>query len=175
MRQHGFSSSEPVNFRIRCHLCDFEEPADVKLYFRHLGPHLRNKETVICPFNSCAFKSSVNSSFSSHKSRYHNSNSLQDFKAELLLGPPTEHAEDNTHLADENCVDVQSDDNEYSDNERGNDIGEKIKGRLASLLLRMQAILHVSKSATQEIMNELTEISVLAGECSKNTVEAVLQ
>ena len=73
LRQHGFSSSEPVNFRIRCHLCDFEEPADVKLYFRHLGTHLRNKETVICPFNSCAFKSSVNSSFSSHKSRYHNS------------------------------------------------------------------------------------------------------
>ena len=64
---------------------------------------------------------------------------MQDFKAELLLGPPTEHAEDNTHLADENCVDVQSDDNEYSDNERGNDIGEKIKGRLASLLLRMHA------------------------------------
>ena len=96
---------------------------------------------------------------------------MQDFKAELLLGPPTEHSEDNTHLADEHCVDVQSDDNKYSDN----DIGEKNKGRLASLLLRMQAILHVSKSATQEIMNELNEISVLAGECSKNTVEAVLQ
>ena len=39
----------------------------------------------------------------------------------------------------------------------------------------MHAILHVSKSATQEIINELNEICVLAGELSKNTVEAVLE
>ena len=41
------------------------------------------------------------------------------------------------------------------------------------LFLRMQAVLHVSKSATQEIINEFHEIGILAGELSKNTVEAV--
>lgn len=63
VRQHGFSCREPVNLRIKYLLCDFEEPADVKLFFRHLGTHLRNKETVICSYNHYAFKSSVNSSF----------------------------------------------------------------------------------------------------------------
>ena len=72
VRQHGFSSSEQVNLRIRCHLCNFEELVDIKLYFRRLGTHFRNKETVICPYNRCSFKFSAESSFRSHKSRRHN-------------------------------------------------------------------------------------------------------
>lgn len=94
----------------------------------------------------------------SHKSRYHNSNSLQDFKAELLLGRPEdiEHSEDTAaqiadtkaQSVDGNCVDFQSDDDEDADIEHGYDIDETIKGRLASLPLCMQVVLHVSKSAT---------------------------
>lgn len=39
----------------------------------------------------------------------------------------------------------------------------------------MQTILHVSKSATQEIVNELYEIGVLAGEFTSRSVENVLR
>lgn len=39
----------------------------------------------------------------------------------------------------------------------------------------MQAILHVSKSATQEIVDRFHEIGILAGELSKTPVEEVIE
>ena len=39
----------------------------------------------------------------------------------------------------------------------------------------MQTILHVSKSATQEKVNELYEIGVLAGEFTNKSIERVLR
>lgn len=59
-----------------------------------------------------------------------------------------------------------------SDNEtEHHDTTEKIQERLASLLLRMQAVLHVSKLATQEIVSEFYEIGVLIGDLNKYTVK----
>lgn len=184
MRQHGSSSSEPVTFRIRCHLCDFEEPADTKIYFCHLGTHLKNKETVLCPFSSCNFKTSISSSFTAHKSLYHNSNTFQDFKTEHLLGPQlegevinttAESDNTNTQSGGEEYGQIQSDDDKYTEIEKSSDIKEKIKRKLCSLLLRVQAILHVSKAATQEIVDGFHEIGILAGELSKSTVEEVIE
>ncbi|KAL6458608.1 hypothetical protein MHYP_G00320800, partial [Metynnis hypsauchen] len=181
VKQHGFSSGENVNFRVRCLLCAFNQPATLKQYFCHLNTHLRNKETVTCPFNGCTFKSKVYSSFTSHRSRYHALAFLENVKAELLYGPPLSENSDplldaggyssnNTESADGDCFDFQSDDD---DNEERDGIADKIRNRLASLLLRMQAVLHVSKSATQEIVNELHEIGILAGELSKKTAENI--
>ena len=44
------------------------------------------------------------------------------------------------------------------------DTPQKIQERLALLLLRMQAVLHVSKLATQEIVSEFHDIGLLISE-----------
>lgn len=63
-----------------------------------------------------------------------------------------------------------------SDNEpEYHDTTENIQGRLALLLLRMQAVLHVSKLATQEIVSEFYDIGVLIGELNEYTVKKVFR
>lgn len=52
---------------------------------------------------------------------------------------------------------------------------ESIKYRLATLFLHMQTVLHVSKSATQEIVESLYTIGTLAGESAKELIEKVLR
>lgn len=65
---------------------------------------------------------------------------------------------------------------EYAlEDEKFEDVNEESKRRLASLFLRMQTILHVSKSATQEIVDELNEIGSLVGVCTKRSSEKVLR
>lgn len=71
-------------------------------------------------------------------------------------------------------IDVSQDD--VLEEEEFEDVnGESIKHRLASLFLHMQQILHVSKSATQEIDESLYDIGTLAGECTKKSIENVLR
>ncbi len=52
---------------------------------------------------------------------------------------------------------------------------EEIQERLASLLLQMQAVLYVSKLATQEIVSEFHDIDVLIGELNEYAVKKVLR
>ena len=81
LTQHGVSQHETtghLNFKINCQLYDFNESVNIKQHFSHLGKHFKSKETVTCPFNHCSFKSSVFSTFTSHKSRFHNNVTLQE-------------------------------------------------------------------------------------------------
>lgn len=49
-----------------------------------------------------------------------------------------------------------------------------LQRKLASIFLQMQTLLHVSKSATQEIIDGFYEVSVLTGELSKKLIEQIL-
>lgn len=73
LKNHGIfeTSSALFGFKLKCLLCEFKKEIALKQYIAHLGKHLRSRETVTCPFNLCAFKSNVFSSFTSHKSRCH--------------------------------------------------------------------------------------------------------
>ncbi|XP_034546085.1 uncharacterized protein LOC117817472 isoform X1 [Notolabrus celidotus] len=183
LRDHGIiesGSTGLVGFKLKCSLCDFNEQVGLKQYITHLGKHLRNKESVICPFNQCPFKSSKFSSFSSHKCRCHPHCTLKDFKTELIVQESVTDDLTESEIAVELQSNVGDSDipvslEDYSDIETAHhDTAEKIQGRLGSLLLRMQAVLHVSKLATQEIVSEFYEIGVLIGHLNEHTVKNVL-
>ena len=55
--------------KLCCDLCTFSEPSDINKYCAHLKTHLRNRETVKCPFADCSFKSNILSTFTAHRSR----------------------------------------------------------------------------------------------------------
>lgn len=183
LRDHGVIESGTtglVGFKLKCLLCDYNEQVGLKQYISHLGKHLRNRESVTCPFNQCPFKSSKLSSFSSHKCRSHPHSTLKDLKTELVVeGSVTEDLTE-SEIAGELQTDLGNNDIPVSlenDSDHGtehHDTAETIQKRLASLLLRMQAVLHVSKLATQEIVSEFYEIGVLIGDLNKHTVKKVL-
>lgn len=158
-----------MTYRLHCELCDFSEPCTLKEYFVHFGVHLKNKETVKCPFQQCLFNSNVYSSFRAHKSRYHCSSELKDLRAELIYDcDPPAAISGECNVTAPIDIDVSHDEFEHVS-------GESVKLKLASLFLRMQTLLHVSKSATQDIVDELYEIGTLAGECTKTSIENVLR
>lgn len=56
------------NSTFQCELCDFKEICSEKTFWNHLGHHLKNRETVQCPFLRCTFKTNLRPTFSSHRS-----------------------------------------------------------------------------------------------------------
>ncbi len=126
-----------------------------------------------CPFDSCAFQSSVLSTFKAHRSRVHWSCNVDSFRAELTtrvsLSPVSELLVEDTPEPSLNVLSFSS----TSDNEE--DIDKSFEHRLASLFLCMQTILHVSKSAIQEIAEELGQIGSAAKEVYKKAVADILR
>lgn len=181
LREHGLieKTAGLVGFKVKCLLCTFSEEVGLKQFIAHLGQHLRNKETVLCPFNSCLFKSNVYSSFTSHKSRCHQHSTLKDVKAEIII-----HEDSIVESSGCSIVEPEFDTNEeicdltfvneHDFEQRCQDTSQNIQEKLASLILRMQAILHVSKFATEEILKEFYDISLIIGELTECTVKRVL-
>lgn len=114
------------------------------------------------------------STFTGHKSRYHVDSGFKKIRPELIYDySPVEPCGE--EVGDVVLLDIDNppNDNVFDDDE--DDDGESIQHTLASLFLRMQTILHVSKAATQEIVHELYEIGVLAGEFTNRSIEKVLR
>lgn len=80
---HHEKSVDNVNTRVKCNHCSFSEACNLKLYFSHLGIHLKNNETVHCPFQDCSFQTRVFSMFASHRSRSHRLHTSGHFKADF--------------------------------------------------------------------------------------------
>lgn len=168
------SDPRPVNTQLVCELCNFCEPFNLTKYLIHLGKHTKNKETVVCPFKQCCFKSNVYNTFKAHKSRYHCTSGIQDIRVELICCGPQLVNPSCSVEAEHTGIDLELSLDEDSDLD--DDVNEEsVKQSLASLFLRMQTVLHVSKSAIQEIVEELYQISLLAQDSSKRSVRSVLQ
>lgn len=145
-----------------------QEAVGLKQYIAHLGKHLSNREMITCPFTQCPFKSNIFSSFTSHTCHCHPHSTLKEFITEITVKECEIEELVECEVA-ESQSDVPLEDN--SDNEPEDHETIEIQGRLASLLLQMQAVLHVFKLATQEIVSEFYEIGVLIGELNKYTVK----
>ncbi|XP_049450794.1 uncharacterized protein LOC125900072 [Epinephelus fuscoguttatus] len=160
--------------KLCCDLCTFSEPSDINKYYAHLKTHLRNRETVKCPFADCSFKSSILSTFTAHRSRYHKFSTLNSLRPELCV----EHTLTNGVVAvGEDFVSDTEESPSYDPIPEAEPLfenGEAIKNQLASLLLRMQTILHVSNTAIQEVIDELFDIGEFANQNVKKIIQKVL-
>ncbi len=157
---------------VNCDLCNFSEACSVSQYFAHLITHIKRKEPVRCPFQDCSFQTSVYSTFRAHKSKNHRHSTFKNFRTDLYQtyipvesNPESENSE--THSFSPDCSTVDS----YIDVQ---DLQDLIKHKVASLLLRMQTTLHVSKATTQEIVNELCSVYSIVQEFTPRIIESVL-
>lgn len=161
--------------KLCCDLCTFSEPSNINKYFAHLKTHLRNKETVKCPFADCSFKSSVLSTFTAHRSRYHRFSTLNSLRPELFVQPIPTNAVLEEEFVSDSEASPSHDSVPEAEVEPNLENGEAIKRQLASLFLRMQTILHVSNSAVQEVIDELFDIGDFAYKNIKSIIENVLE
>ncbi|XP_034051009.1 uncharacterized protein LOC117531911 isoform X2 [Thalassophryne amazonica] len=134
------------NSTFQCELCDFKEICSEKTFWNHLGHHLKNQETVQCPFLRCTFKTNIRPTFSSHRSRNHKNCTL----AYNIVRP---------HEVEEIVEDVDS---------------EILEHKLASLFLCMQTVLHVSRAATQKIVEDLRNLLSFSNIHTLRSVKEIL-
>lgn len=79
-------SQGPVLFK--CPLCTFQQPFSNSALFSHLRKHLKNHETVTCPYKDCSYSTNVYSSFNTHKSREHQAGLASDFQIDIVSEDP---------------------------------------------------------------------------------------
>ncbi|XP_053292860.1 uncharacterized protein LOC128453795 [Pleuronectes platessa] len=174
-RTSAGQSQEPVTFR--CPLCTYQHPFSESVLLSHIRSHLKKHEMVLCPYKDCNYSTNVYSSFNSHKSRVHRANLASDFRNDIVSehtqNPQSTSSEVTCDLNEEcpgNSTDIQ--DEEQHDSF---ELKNQLKLNLASLFLKMQAILHVSNTATQEIVDNLNQIFSLSQPLIKGAVSDILE
>lgn len=164
-RSHSKTVKRQENSTFQCELCEFKDICSESKFFTHIGHHLRNRETVCCPFLRCVFKTNKLSSFSCHRSRNHKTHTLKDFRTSITTDTEDESNDIGQPLEDDleagtssqSCLRQES--VEEGSAESVEDVNvETLEHKLASLFLCMQTVLHVSKSATQKIVEEFNAI-----------------
>lgn len=68
-RSHCRTARRQETSTFFCESCEFREICTQFTFFTHLGHHLKNQQTVRCPFLRCEFKTNNLKTFSSHRSR----------------------------------------------------------------------------------------------------------
>lgn len=117
---------------------------------------------VLCPYKNCTFQSNVYSTFNVHKCREHRTSDQRQLRSDILLhvAPSVDNVQPEEPLYPD-LVDEQMEEND-AENENLDDLQHQLEHNLASLFLKMQAILHVSDLAAQEIMQQITQILLLS-------------
>ena len=166
----GQASKPTVVFH--CQLCEYTEPCTEEEFFTHLRSHLKLKQKVLCPYDGCDFHSNVYSTFNAHKSRVHKGSATTHFKTGIVSN--IKHQDQLTEV--ENDISSQ-DDTECEFEESVGDIQDlesQLERNLAALFLKMQTILHISESATQEVIQQINQIHLLSQPLLHSKVQEII-
>lgn len=166
-----------TNISFKCSLCTLEQSISEDALFSHLRAHLKSHETVVCPYKSCNYSTNVYSSFNAHKSRVHHGGCLSDLQ-EGVGHPDTQplyFTSGACNVSEEPESNTNDDNEDIEDIDDVNALRNQLKHNVASLFLKMQAILHISNMATNEIIEDLSDIYVLSQPLIRKTVSDVLQ
>lgn len=175
---HQFGSSAEhcqQSLLFKCPLCPFQQHFSESVVFCHLRRHLRNHETVACPYKDCSFTTNVYSTFNSHKSRSHQASVSSDFKNDIVseVAQPSIPAVDGDLNEEPSGIDEDPlGDDGVCDTDK---LKQDLRMNLSSLFLKMQAILHVSNTATQEIVEHLNQVCFLSQPLIKKEIQDILQ
>lgn len=130
---------------------------------------------VPCPYKNCTFQSNVYSTFNVHKCREHRTPDQRQLRSDILLHVTP--SVNNVQL-EEPCPDLVDEHLEENyaneENENLDNLQHQLEHNLASLFLKMQAILHVSDLAAQEIMQQITQILLLSEPLVYHAIQQIL-
>lgn len=171
-REHHCSAKniqELVTFK--CPLCSFQQPFSESVILSHLRIHLKKHETVVCPYKGCNYSTNVYSTFNCHKSRVHQTSLASDFGSDIVFEQTPQATSSVTIDGDEESTSTEVQDKQCDTLNLKN----QLKLNAASLFMKMQAILHVSTTATQEIVDHLNQIYSLSQPLIKDAIDDVLQ
>lgn len=127
-------------------------------FFQTSWGRLRSHETVRCPFSGCEYKTNKLTNFTSHSNRKHKRHTIKDIRNSVTV---TENLYTDTTNFDDNHDDAEQASQSVQE---AAEIGcesmdiDTLTHKLAPLFLKMQTVLHVSKSAIHSIIEEMHDI-----------------
>lgn len=126
-----------------------------------------------CPFLRCTFKTNICPTVSSHRSRNHKNCTLQDFRtlARAVTEEEIIDSEQSNVEAGTSAHNIVEPDNVEKIVEDVN--SETLEHKLATLFLSMQTVLHVSRSATQKIVEDLHNLLSFSNIQTLNSVKVI--
>ena len=169
--------SEDVPIRFCCLSCGFAQSCSETVYFSHLyNTHLKVNHKIGCPYKDCNFESSVYSTFKAHKCKLHKQHNWKRFKSEII-GDYGSNDSDVSHdqMSNADHIDELEEESEKVSEDDLCDLKKQLEHNFASLLLKMQSVLHISDNALQEVLQQLCQINKLSEPLLHNRVRAVLE
>lgn len=156
----GQQTSADAAIKFSCLSCGFAEYCSEADYLIHLRTvHLKVNHKVACPYKDCNFESSVCSTFKSHKSKRHKEQNGKAFESEIIghdyISPDSNAAQEQMFHADD--VEELEELSEEASNDLP-DLEKQLEHNVASLLLKMQSVLHTPESSVQEVVEQLCQI-----------------
>lgn len=163
-RSHNRAKKRQEISTFFCDFCEFKENCSQHTFISHILRHLKKNQTVSCPFQKCDYATNNLTTFTSHTSRKHKNS--KDIKNCIRLishanACPSESSspdkslntsqEPETLPSGSGVASSDKEDNEFVDY-------QCLEHKIARLFLCMQTLLHVSKSALQRIIEEISDI-----------------
>lgn len=176
-RQHR-TVQRQENLTFHCWLCDFKDICCIKKILIHFHCHLKQRETVHCPFLGCSFETNRLNSFTGHTSKNHKDHKLKDFTTSVMVVSDFQSDdvdETSNNGAEAGFSEARSLELGPTENSEAENVNsETLEHSLASLFLRLQCLLHVSKHAIQTIIEEFNSILSLSKCHTSEIIKAVL-
>ncbi|XP_061910700.1 uncharacterized protein LOC133654400 [Entelurus aequoreus] len=164
---------------LKCHVCTCKDLTTERDYFQHINRHLRRNETIPCTgmFLGCSFKTNVYSTFNTHKNRKHNQHSSIHFKANVVSTRGQLRESDNSEAG---LIESVNTDHEFEtlscDDATELNLQISIEQKIACILLKLENIVHISKSVIDEVLSEFHYIlSTASWPVTKALVSDVFQ
>lgn len=150
-------------FIYSCDICEFKDICSQNTFISHLLKHAKHKETVCCPFKNCTFATSNPRTFCAHTSKKHrNSKDIKNTfqtQTQVTVDGAENYPPDPTVNTPEEAEALQSVSSQLNDGDDSDYVNfDSVEHKIASLFLCMQTLLHVSKSASQKIIEEFHDI-----------------
>ena len=197
-RNHS-SKSVASNILLKCVCC--HNSVVLEKYFHHLYRHLKEKETVQCPYKECSFNSNNINSFKPHKARKHisacNSSNVSHFKEDLVICDSSVSSvphQDTPEFSDTSCATCN-----YTESQEANfncctsdqqsnafedlvpsetsdvaDYHNKLKIKIAAFLIQLETKLRVPSSTIQTILSGLNDIHELSKPVIFSEIRSIL-
>ncbi|KAL3977650.1 C-type lectin domain family 12 member B [Sarotherodon galilaeus] len=145
-RSHNRAKKRQEISTFFCDFCEFKENCSQHTFISHLLRHLKNHETVSCPFQKCDYATNNLSTFTliSHANTCPSESNSPDKSLNTSQEPEILPSGSGVASSDK-------EDNEFVDY-------QCLEHKIARLFLCMQTLLHVSKSALQRTIEEISDI-----------------
>lgn len=172
--------NEVAHLNLSCSHCG-SLSVSVKSFLAHLRTHVRNHETVTCPFRGCLFMSNVVGTFTSHFSKNHRTLDVNSLKDEVKVTQYADQGEvssveDHMEVSENGGVDntVSNKDNDPCPGVSDEINTSDVESEVALFFLKLKTVHGIPNTTVNDIVSEIVRLTDISKSSIQSKVQSVL-